>query len=117
MILLAVLASVGVSTFLRLVKSSIEQIAYAHGIGLLRGFYLRLAPELEPYIVAIREKPIDGDRLAPSSWHTTAGMVAVVNSVVIAAFVGLVLEATGLHWLFVGLAGGGGGGGGGVGLV
>jgi hypothetical protein len=35
---------------------------------------------------------------------TAAGMVAVVNSVVIAAFVGLVLEATGVHWLAVPLA-------------
>ena len=35
---------------------------------------------------------------------TAAGMVAVVNSVVIAAFVGLVLEATGVRWLAVPLA-------------
>lgn len=55
LILLPVLAFVGVSTFLRLVQSSIEEIAYAHRIGLLRGFYLRLAPELEPYVVVVRE--------------------------------------------------------------
>ena len=35
---------------------------------------------------------------------TAAEMVAVVNSVVIAAFVGLVLEATGVHLLAVHLA-------------
>jgi hypothetical protein len=46
-----VLAFVGVVTFLRLVQSSIEAIAHAHRIGLLRSFYLRLSPELEPYIV------------------------------------------------------------------
>jgi hypothetical protein len=50
LILLPVLAFVGVVTFLRLVQSSIEDIAYAHRIGLLRDFYLRLSPELEPYI-------------------------------------------------------------------
>jgi hypothetical protein len=107
LILLPVLAFVGVSTFLRLVQSSIEEIAYAHRIGLLRGFYLRLAPELRPYVVAVRGKPVDGDRLAPNAWQlmlTAAGMVAVVNSVVIAAFVGLVVEATGVHRLAVQLA-------------
>ena len=51
LILLPVLAFVAVSTFLRLVQSSIEEIAYAHRIGLLRGFYLRLAP----YVVVVRE--------------------------------------------------------------
>lgn len=55
LILLPVLAFVGMSTFLRLVQSSIEEIAYAHRIGLLRGFYLRLAPEFEPYVVVVRE--------------------------------------------------------------
>ena len=48
LILLPVLAFVGVVTFLRLVQSSIEEIAYAHRIALLRDFYLRLSPELEP---------------------------------------------------------------------
>jgi hypothetical protein len=107
LILLPVLAFVGVSTFLRLVQSSIEDIAYAHRIGMLRGFYLRLAPDLEPYVVVVRGKPVDGERLAPGTCQlmlTAAGMVAVVNSVVIAAFVGLVLEATGVPWLAVPLA-------------
>jgi hypothetical protein len=107
LILLPVLAYVGVSTFLRLVQSSIEEISYAHRIGLLRGFYLRLAPELEPYVVVVRGKRSDEDRLAPSARQlmlTAAGMVAAVNSVVIAAFAGLVLEAIGVHWLAVPLA-------------
>jgi hypothetical protein len=92
LILLPVLAFVGVVTFLRLVQSSIEDIAYAHRIGLLRSFYLGVAPELEPYLVVVRKTrsaaPSDGERLAPSAWQltlTAAGMVAVVNSVVMAA--------------------------------
>ena len=51
LILLPVLAFVGVVTFLRLVQSSIEDLAYARRIALLRSFYLRLSPELEPYLV------------------------------------------------------------------
>jgi hypothetical protein len=84
LILLPVLAFVGVVTFVRLVQSSIEDLAYAHRIALLRSFYLRVSPELEPYLVAV-----PGARAAapPSAWQltlTAAGMVAVVNSVVVA---------------------------------
>ena len=111
LILLPVLAFVGVVAFSRLVQSSLEDIAYAHRIGLLRGFYLRLSPELEPYLVVIREAPsvppCDGERLAPSAWQltlTAAGMVAAVNSVVVAAGAGLVLRAAGVLSLTVPVA-------------
>jgi hypothetical protein len=96
LILLPVLAFVGVVTFLRLVQSSIEEIAYANRIALLRSFYLEVSPELEPYLVAA---PPDGQASAPGAWQltlTAAGMVAVVNSVVVAACAGLVLEAAGV---------------------
>ena len=53
LILLPALAFVGTVTFQRLVQSSIEDIAYAQRIGRLRGFYLALAPELEPYVLAV----------------------------------------------------------------
>jgi hypothetical protein len=94
LILLPVLAFVGVVTFVRLVQSSIEDLAYAHRIALVRSYYLRTAPELEPYIVVARGASSAG----PSAWQltlTVAGMVAVVNSVVVAACAGLVLEAAG----------------------
>jgi hypothetical protein len=99
LILLPVLAFVGVATFLRLVQSSIEDIAYAHRIARLRSFYLRVAPELEPYLLTVSGTP-----LVPSAWQltfTAAGMVAVVNSVVVAACSGLVLEAAGVHSLAI----------------
>ena len=109
LILLPVLAFVGVVTFLRLVQSSIEDLAYAHRIALLRSFYLRVSPELEPYLVVARpaSAPAHGERLAPSAWQltlTAAGMVAVVNSVVVAACAGLVLEAAGVHSLAIPVA-------------
>jgi hypothetical protein len=101
LILLPVLVFIGVVTFLRLVQCSIEDIAYAHRIALLRDLYLRLAPELEPYVIAVRGSRAAalGDRLAPSGWQltlTTAGMVAVVNSVVVAAVAGLAMAAAGV---------------------
>jgi hypothetical protein len=111
LILLPVLAFVGVVTFVRLVQSSIEEIAYAHRIALLRSFYLRVSPELEPYLVAVSgtpsSAPVGGEKLAPSPWQltlTAAGMVAVVNSVVVAACAGLVLEAAGVDSLAIPVA-------------
>jgi hypothetical protein len=108
LILLPVLAFMGAVTFVRLVQSSVEDIAYAHRIALLRNFYLRLSPELEPYFVAMHGAARSaGARLAPSAWQltlTTAGMLAVVNSVVLGACAGLVLEAAGVHSLAIPLA-------------
>jgi hypothetical protein len=102
LILLPVLAFVGVVTFLRLVQSSTEDIAYAQRIGLLRTFYLRLSPELEPYLITARET-----HSSPSAWQltlTAAGMIAVINSVVVAACAGLVLQAAGVDSLAIPLA-------------
>jgi hypothetical protein len=99
-ILLPVLAFVGLVTFLRLVQSSIEDIAYAHRIALIRSFYLEVSPELAPYLVAVSDTP----SAPPTAWQltlTAAGMVAVVNSVVVAAFTGLVLEAAGVDSIAV----------------
>jgi hypothetical protein len=113
LILLPVLAFVGVVTFLRLVQSSIEDLAYAHRIALLRSYYLRVAPELEPYLVAVSGTrsgaPPDGAKLTPGAGQltlTTAGMVAVVNSVVVAACAGLVLEAAGVDAVAIPVAAG-----------
>jgi hypothetical protein len=99
LILLPVLAFVGVVTFLRLVQCSIEDIAYANRIALLRSFYLQVSPELEPYLVVATEaRPAKAP--SPAAWQltlTAAGMVAVINSVVVGACAGLVLEAAGVH--------------------
>jgi ribose/xylose/arabinose/galactoside ABC-type transport system permease subunit len=113
LLLLPVLAFVGVVTFQRLVQSSFEDIAYAQRIARLRNLYVALTPELEPYLLVPRgrpgESPLHGGLLGPSGSQlalTTAGMVAVVNSVVIGASAGLVLAALGAESLAVTLAAG-----------
>ena len=113
LILLPVLAFVGVVTFQRLVQSSIEEIAYAQRIARLRAFYLGLAPELEPYLLVVSGQHAEGtthhERLRPSAWQltlTTAGMVAVVNSVVIGACVGLAVTILPIGSLVVALTAG-----------
>ena len=108
LILLPVLAFIGVVTFERLVQSSIEDIAYAQRIGRLRDFYLEVAPELAPYVLVVRG-PAPHDQPVPSGWQlalTAADMVGVVNSVVIGACAGLVLEALGVGSLALTLAAG-----------
>ena len=64
--------------------------------------YLRVAP----YLIVLRRPAFQG---APSAWQltlTAAGMVAVVNSVVVAACAGLVLVAAGVHSLAIPIAAG-----------
>jgi hypothetical protein len=109
LILLPVLAFVGTVTFVRLVQSSVEDIAYAHRIGLVRSYYLRISPELEPYLVVLRGTQAAPFQGAPGAWQltlTAAGMVAVVNSVVVAACAGLILVAAGVHSLAIPAAAG-----------
>jgi hypothetical protein len=113
LILLPVLAFVGVVTFQRLVQSAIEDIVYAQRIARLRDFYLALAPELEPYMLLVRQPRAealgDSKPFGPSTWQltrTTAGMVAVVNSVVIGACASLLLEALHVGSLVTALAAG-----------
>jgi hypothetical protein len=113
LILLPALAFVGLVTFQRLVQSSIEDIAYAQRIARLRDFYVDVAPELEPYLLVARTRAtdiaVDGARSGPSNWQltlTTAGMVAVVNSIVIGASAGLLLQSLGVAPLPVTLSAG-----------
>jgi hypothetical protein len=108
---LPVLTLLGASTFVRLVQSSLEDFAYAQRIALVRAYYLLVAPGLEPYVVVDRGSPSTvraGARLLPSARQltlTAAGTVAVVDSVVAAACAGIALNASGVPWLPVVLAG------------
>jgi hypothetical protein len=99
LILLPVLAFIGVVTFQRLVQSSLEDIAYAQRIGRLRGFYVAVAPELAEYMLVVpgarARASMPAAAPSPSDWQltlTAAGMVAVLNSVVLGACAGLLLQ-------------------------
>ena len=70
-------------------------------------YYLRVSPELEPYLVALRGTLAAPFHEAPGAWQltlTAAGMVAVVNSVVVAACAGLILVAAGVDSLAIPVA-------------
>src|SRR4051794_29785449 len=113
LIVLPVLAFIGVVTFERLVQLSFEDIAYAERIGRLREFYVTVAPGLAPYVLVVRgssaQASLQGGAPRPTGWQltlTTAGMIAVVNSMVLAACAGLVLRTLGVASLGTILAGG-----------
>jgi hypothetical protein len=96
-LLLPVLAFVGIVTFGRLVQCTTEDIAYARRIAKLREFYVDVIPDLERYLTIVRG---DATSELPGKGHdqpskrqlflTIAGMIAVVNSVVIGTACGLV---------------------------
>ena len=99
LIVLPVLAFIGVVTFERLVQLSLEDIAYAQRIGRLRVFYIDVAPDLVSYLLVVRgvsaQASMNGAAPRPTGWQltlTTAGMVAVVNSVVLGSCTGLLLR-------------------------
>jgi hypothetical protein len=113
LIVLPVLAFMGVVTFQRLVQSSLEDMAYAQRIGRLRGFYVAVVPELAQYVLVVggprARAPGPAGAPSPSAWQltlTTAGMVAVLNSVVLGACAGLLLQTLDVESLATILAAG-----------
>jgi hypothetical protein len=113
LIVLPVVGFIGVVTFERLVQLSLEDIAYAERIGRLRDFYVSVAPGLAPYVLVVRgpgaEASSNDGASPPTAWQltlTTAGMIAVVNSVVLASCAGLLLRNLGTGSLATILTGG-----------
>jgi hypothetical protein len=113
LIVLPVVAFIGVVTFERLVQLSFEDIAYAERIGRLREFYVTVAPGLAQYVLVVggasAQASMNGGAPRPTGWQltlTTAGMIAVVNSVVLASCAGLLLRTLGIGSLGTILAAG-----------
>ena len=52
-VLLPSLAFLGLTTFLRVWQTGIEDAEYAHRIAILRGFYFEAAPEIEPWLLSV----------------------------------------------------------------
>ena len=86
----------GTVTFARVLKSAIEDAFYARGINRIRHYYLEIAPELRPYFILSDRDDMLGVLanmgLAPGGRFqmllTTAGMIGVINSVVMGSLAG-----------------------------
>src|SRR5262252_4715436 len=100
LVVLPTLFFMGLITFERVLQSGSADFMYAIGINRIRHLYLEYAPQMQPYILLThhdeREETLARDAMHPFWWQvflTTAGMIAVINSVLAGSFVGLLLAA------------------------
>jgi hypothetical protein len=100
LVLFPSLAFLGLVTFERVLQSGMEDLLYARGINRIRHLYQEHAPEMRPYFVLSAhddEAGVMGNAaMRAGVWQiflSTAGMIAVINSVIVGAFVSLLLSA------------------------
>jgi hypothetical protein len=100
LILFASVFFLGLFTFARVLQSGIEDAIYLRGINRIRHYYVELLPEMAPYFMMSThddERGVARDlgiaRLHPhvQPFLTTAGLVAVIDSIVAGAFVGVLV--------------------------
>jgi len=96
LVMLPTLFLMGLITFERVLQSGAADMLYARGINRIRHLYLESAPHLRPYFILSayddREGTM-GQEAMHTSWVqvflTAASMIAVINSVLVGSFVGL----------------------------
>jgi hypothetical protein len=100
LVLFPSLAFLGLVTFERVLQSAMEDLVYARGINRIRHLYQEHAPEMRPYFILSAhddDTGVMGNLAMRGGWWqtflSTAGMIAVLNSVLLGTFVGLLLAA------------------------
>jgi hypothetical protein len=98
LVVLPTLFLMGLITFERVQQSGNLDIIYARGINRIRHLYLEYAPQMQPYFIlsthddaaeTLRQESMSTSWL--QIFFTMAGMIAVINSVLVGAFVGVLL--------------------------
>jgi len=111
LVLLPTLTFIGLMTFQRVLQSGIEDHGYAVRISQLRAFYFDQVPQLTTYLPRVpAQERIVARGLSEGRFQgflTTAGMVAVVTSVLIGGSTGLLASVLSRHSLAITLAVGG----------
>ena len=98
LVVIPTLVFMGLITFERVLQSGSTDYMYARGINRIRHLYLEYAPQLQPYFILSahddRGETLSTEEMS-TSWvqvfFSVAGMIAVINSVLIGSFVGLLL--------------------------
>jgi hypothetical protein len=103
LVLLPTLFFLGLVTFERAMQLGVEDYIYAVGMSRIRHFYVEMVPQAEKYFVGsihddfstTMAPTVFGMRvgLAWQSFLTVAGAIAMVNSVILGAFAGLLVRA------------------------
>lgn len=106
LLLLPVDLFVGISTFVRIAHSNIEDRRWVRAMNRIRHAYLEIAPDLSPYFttsrfddppgVAVSYGYLPGRRARLQGVLNTGGVVAVVDGVLAGVLTSLVLEAIGV---------------------
>src|SRR5438552_12353475 len=98
LVVIPTLFFMGLITFERVLQSGLADFMYARGINRIRHLYLEYAPQMQPYFILSshddREETLEHEAMHTSWWQvflSTAGMIAVSNSVLVGSFVGLLL--------------------------
>jgi hypothetical protein len=89
-----------IPTLERVLQAGSLDVIYARGINRIRHLYLEYAPQVQPYFILSSHDDQEGTlghEVMRTSWwqvfFNTAGMIAVINSVLAGSFVGLLLAA------------------------
>ncbi|MDB5074267.1 MAG: hypothetical protein JWO42_446 [Chloroflexi bacterium] len=99
LVLLPTLLFLGLVTFERVLQSAIEAGIYARGINRIRHLYVEMAPNLKDYFILSTSDDTGGlmqnmglRRLRWQEYLSTAGTIAVINSIVAGVLVALVVS-------------------------
>jgi hypothetical protein len=100
LVVILTLLFMGLITFERVLQAGSADFMYAVGINRIRHLYLEYVPQMQPYLLLSAHDDREGT-LGQEAMHTswlqvflsTAGMIAVINSVLVGSFVGLLLAA------------------------
>jgi hypothetical protein len=96
LVVLPTLFLMGLITFERVLQAGTADMLYARGINRIRHLYLEYAPHMQPYFILSAHDDREGT-LGKEAMHTSwvqvflsaASMIAVINSVLVGSFVGL----------------------------
>ena len=98
LVVIPTLFLMGLITFERVLQSGTADMMYARGINRIRHLYLEYAPQMQPYFILSahddREGTLGQEAMHTSWWQvflSMASMIAVINSVLVGSFVGLLL--------------------------
>src|SRR5690242_12117059 len=98
LVVIPTLIFMGLITFERVLQSGSADFMYARGINRIRHLYLEYAPQMQPYFI-LSSHDDAGETLHHESMSiswlqiflTMAGMIAMINSVLVGSFVGVLL--------------------------
>jgi hypothetical protein len=100
LVVIPTLLFMGLLTFTRVLQAGLADLTYARGINRIRHLYLEYAPQLQPYFILSTHddwEGVLGHEAMGISWRQVffniPSMIAVINSVLVGGFVGLLLAA------------------------